>query len=70
MMIYNDSVNGVSIHVNIPKVTPAMIQEAYRTPDKRLVIECVAAPTFPETTTKPAPVPTVNRTSKLAAAAR
>ena len=45
MMIYNDSVTGVSIHINIPKVTPEMIALAAEQTDKRLLIEC--APTQP-----------------------
>lgn len=39
MMIYNDSTTGVSIHVNIPQVTPEMIGLAEKAPGKRLVID-------------------------------
>jgi hypothetical protein len=41
MMIYSDSVTGTSIHVNLPQVTPAMIQMAEKAQGKKLVIECV-----------------------------
>lgn len=40
-MIYNDSVTGVSIHVNIPEVTPAMIEVAEASTGKRLTLEVV-----------------------------
>lgn len=39
MMIYNDSVTGTSVHVNMPQVTPAMVEMAEKSQDKRLVIE-------------------------------
>jgi hypothetical protein len=42
MMIYNDSTKGISISVNIPRVTPEMIRLAEQSPNRGLVIECVA----------------------------